>query len=62
MPENSGGAFKQLGPPSRYLVGVNIELLRQFGQRLFALQSGQDLFRLENRRVVPMPLFGHTLS
>jgi hypothetical protein len=53
MPENPGRAFKQLGFPLRDLVGVNVELLRQLGQRLLALQGGQGHLRLECRRVVP---------
>jgi hypothetical protein len=42
------------GYPStdRDLIGLNVELLRQLGQRLFALQSSQCHFRLECRAVV----------
>ena len=62
MPEDPGRAFKKLALPLRDLVGVNIELLRLFGQRLFALQGGQGHLRLECRRVVPTRSFGHNLS
>ena len=62
MPENPGCAFKKLSLPLRDLIGVNVELLRQFGQRLLALQGGQGHFRLESRRVVPTRSFGHNLS
>src|SRR5271166_3021239 len=35
------------------LIGVDVELLRQFGQRLLPLNGGQSHLRLEARCVVP---------
>jgi hypothetical protein len=46
----------------RDLIGVNVELLRQLGQRLLALDGGQSHFRLECRAVVPARSFRHRLS
>ena len=53
MPENTGRAFEQLSLPMRDLVRMDIELLRQLGQRLLALDRGQSHLRLERRCVVP---------
>gem|GEM_PF-6171113 len=44
--------FQQLGAPRGYLVGMDIKLLRQFGQRLLALQGSQSHLRLERRAVI----------
>ena len=51
--EDSCRRFQQLRLPLRDLVGVNIELLRQFCQCLVALQCGYRDFRLERGGVVP---------
>jgi hypothetical protein len=37
--ENVGGALQKLSSPRRDLVRVNVELLRQFGERLLTLSS-----------------------
>src|SRR6185503_11870318 len=41
---------------------MNIELLRQFGQRLLAPHGGQSHLRFESRRVVPAWSSAHRLS
>ena len=51
--EYSGSPLQKLRLPLRDLVDVNVELLRQFDQRLLALQGSQRNFRLERRAVVP---------
>ena len=61
-PEYPGRAFEKLRLPLRDLVGVDIELLRQLGQRLLALDRGQGHLRLEGRCVVPAGSFRHRLS
>src|SRR6202035_4513549 len=61
-PEYPGRPFEKLRLPLRDLIGVNVELLRQLGQRLLALQSSQCHFRLECRAVVPARSFRHRLS
>ena len=62
MPENAGRAFDKLTPPVRDLIGVDIELLRQLGQRLLALDRGQCHFCLEGRCVVPTGALRHLIS
>jgi hypothetical protein len=58
-PEHAGGPVKKLAAPLRDLVGVHVELLRQIGQRLLALDRRQSDLRLESRAVVPaISLFG----
>src|SRR5271166_655407 len=52
-PEYSGSPLQKLRLPLRDLVDVNVELLRQFDQRLLALQGSQSNFRFETRAVVP---------
>ena len=46
MPENAGRPLEKLTLPLRDLIGVDIELLRQLGQRLLPLDRGQGHFRL----------------
>jgi hypothetical protein len=46
----------------RDLIGVDIELLSQFGQRLLALDCGQSHFRLESRSVVSTGALPHLIS
>jgi hypothetical protein len=41
---------------------VNVELLRQLGQRLLALHSSQSHLRLEGRAVVPAYSLRHLIS
>src|SRR3954447_4689381 len=41
---------------------MNVELLRQLGQRLLALDGGQSHLRLESRCVVPTWSSGHCFS
>jgi len=53
LPKNAGRLTENLGFPLRELIGMNIELLSQLGQRLLALQGGQSRFCLEGRGVVP---------
>ena len=52
----------KLAFPLRDLVRMDIELLRQFGQRLLALDGGQSHLRLEGRCVVPAGALRHLLS
>src|SRR5688500_1227161 len=47
--------------PLSDLVGMNVELLCQLGQRLLALDGSQSHLRLESRCVVPARSFGHRL-
>ena len=53
---------QQLILPLLDLVGVHIELLRQFRQRLFAPERRQRYFRFESRAVVPAGSLCHGLS
>ena len=46
-PENTGRAFEKLTLPLRDLIGVDIELLRQLGQRLLALIAAKATFALK---------------
>src|SRR5919107_3035551 len=48
-----GCPVEQLRLPLGDLVGVNVELLCQLGQRLVASDGGQSHLRLEGRCVVP---------
>src|ERR1700691_1834585 len=52
-PENSGRPFEQLRLPSRDLVRMHIENLRQFRKRLLTFQGNQSHLRLESRCMVP---------
>ena len=45
-PEQSGSPLQKLRLPLRDLVDVNVELLRQFDQRLLALQAATATFAL----------------
>ncbi len=60
--EDARGPFQKLRAPLRDLVGVNVELLRQLGQRPLALDGRQRHLRLEGRAVVPARSSGHALS
>src|SRR4051794_11374354 len=61
-PEHPGRPLQELSLPGRDLVGMNVKLLRQFGQRLLALHGSQGHLRFESRRVVPAWLSAHRLS
>src|ERR1019366_511822 len=50
------------GFPGRHLIGVNVEMLGQLGQRSIALDGGKRHLRLESRAVVPARSFVHCLS
>lgn len=50
--EHVGRALQQLAPPLGHLVGVNVVLLRDLGDRLVALDGVQGHLGLERRRVV----------
>src|SRR4051794_38737086 len=60
--EHPGSPLQELSLPGRNLVGMNIELLGQFGQRLLTLHGSQSHLRLECRRMVPAWSFAHRLS
>jgi hypothetical protein len=60
--KNPGCPVEKLRFPLRDLVGMNVELLRQLGQRLFALDGSQSHLRLESRCVVPARSSGHCFS
>lgn len=49
--EYTGSHFQELTTPLCNLIGVNVKLLRQLGQRLLALNGGQGHLRLECRAV-----------
>ena len=59
--EDGNSAVKQLRFPLRDLVRVNIELLRQFAQRLVPLDGGQSHLRLECRCMIPARSSRHLL-
>src|SRR4051794_37244489 len=61
-PEYRGSSFEQQRLPGRDLVRMDIELLRQFGQRLLALDGGQSHLGLESRAVIPARSSRHRLS
>src|SRR3954454_12351513 len=61
-PEYRGSPFAQQRLPGRDLVRMDIELLRQFGQRLLALDGGQSHLGLESRAVIPARSSRHRLS
>src|SRR3954453_18504536 len=61
-PEHPGSSFEKQRLPGRDLVRVDVELLRQLGQRLLALEGGQSHLRLESRAVVPARSSRHRLS
>src|SRR3546814_5728370 len=52
-PEHLGGTVEKLRPPSRDLVRMNVELLRQLRQRLLATDRRQGHLRLERPTLVP---------
>src|SRR5215204_5622971 len=61
-PEYPGSPFEQQRLPGRDLVRMDVELLRQFSQRLLALDGGYSHLRLEGRAVVPARSSRHRLS
>src|SRR5215213_11250842 len=60
--EHPGSPVQELSLPSRNLVGMNIELLGQFGQCLLALHGSQGHLRFECWRMVPAGSSAHRLS
>ena len=55
-------AFHQLRLPVRNLIRMYVELLRQFGQRLVALERRDRHLRLESRRMIPPLPSRHALA
>jgi hypothetical protein len=47
--ENLGSTRLKLRFPCRYLVGMDVEMLRQLGDGAVALDGGQSHLRLEGR-------------
>jgi len=62
MPENTRHAFGKRTRPLRDLIGVDIKLLRQFGQRPLAAGRGQSHFCLDGRFLVPTGALHHLIS
>ena len=62
LAEDARGALLQLALPLRDLVGMNVELLGQLGQRFLTLHCGQGHLGLERRCVVPARTPAHLLS
>ena len=62
LAEHPSRSFEKLGFPLGDLIGVDVELLRQFGQRLLPLHGGQSHLRLEGCCVVPARSLAHGLS
>src|SRR5215213_5398248 len=60
--EHPGSPVQELSLPGRNLVGMDIELLGQFGQRLLAPYGSQGHLRFESRRMVPAWSSAHRLS
>src|SRR5215218_941014 len=60
--EHPGSPVQELSLPSRDLVGMNIELMGQFGERLLAPYGSQGHLRFESRRVVPAWSSAHRFS
>src|SRR4051812_47754722 len=60
--EHPGSPLQELSLPGRDLVGMNVKLLRQFGQRLLAPYGSQGHLRFESRRVVPAWSSAHRFS
>src|SRR4051812_14019058 len=61
-PEYRGSSFEQQRLPGRDLVRMDVELLRQLGQRLLALDGGQSHLCFESRAVIPARSSRHRLS
>src|SRR4051794_33613092 len=60
--EHPGSPLQELSLPGRDLVGMNVKLLRQFGQRLLTPYGSQGHLRFESRRVVPAWSSAHRFS
>ena len=61
-PNTSEAPPSKLGLPGRDLIGVDVEMLGQLGQRPVALDGGKRHLRLEGRCVVPARSSVHGLS
>lgn len=57
LPKHSGRTLKQLVTPRLDLVGVNIDILRQFGQGLLSLDRYNGHLCLKCRAMVPARAF-----
>ena len=62
LAEHPSRAFEKLGFPLGDLIGVDVKLLRQLGERLLPLHGGQSHLRLEGRGVVPARSLAHRFS
>src|SRR3954451_8520227 len=60
--EHPGSPLQELSLPGRDLVGMNVKLLRQFGQRLLTPYGSQGHLRFESRRGVPAWSSAHRFS
>src|SRR4051795_127412 len=60
--EHPSRPLQELSLPGRDLVGMNVKLLCQFGQRLLTPYGSQGHLRFESRRVVPAWSSAHRLS
>ncbi len=62
LAEHPSRAVEKLGFPLGNLIGMDVELLRQFGECLLPLHGGQSHLRLEGCCVVPARSLAHGLS
>src|SRR3954463_15876738 len=60
--EHPSRPLQELSLPGRDLVGMNVKLLRQVGQRLLTPYGSQGHLRFESRRVVPAWSSAHRFS
>src|SRR4051812_5007003 len=60
--EHPGRPLQELSLPGCDLVGMNVKLLRQFGERLLTPYGSQGHLRFESRRVVPAGSSAHRFS
>src|SRR3982751_223782 len=61
-PEHPAAPLQELSLPGRDLVGMNVKLLHQFGQRLLTPYGSQGHLRFESRRGVPAWSSAHRFS
>jgi len=54
-------AVEELAPPRRDLIGMDVELLRQFGERLLCLHGSQSRLCLKRRRMRPAGPLPHRM-
>jgi hypothetical protein len=60
--EDLGCPFRKLHAPGRNLIGLDVDLLGQFGQRLLALDRGERNIRRGGRAVAPARSSAHGFS